>query len=290
MATERDSEKLFWPEDGLTKTDMLRYYEQVAPALLAHCRGRPVTLHVFPDGISGTSFYRRDLPENAPTWMRSVDYQPETTGRTIQLPLIHSRAGLLWFAGEGSIEFHLWPCRRPRLDRPDQAIFDLDPGEGATFADVRRAALHLRGALEQLGLRSYPKTSGGRGLHVYLPLARRYTFDVVRAWVKALAEQLAASHPRLVAVAHGATHKGRQVTIDHAQNSVGRNTAAPYTLRAYRAAPVSTPLTWDEVEVGRLVPADLTLRTVPERLQRRGDLFAGALEANQYLPRLGPAR
>ena len=259
--------KIFWPEDGFTKEDMLRYYKAVAPIMLPYLKDQPVTLRVFPDGIHGFSYYRRDLPENAPAWLRSVDYQPETKS-VIQLPLIDDMAGLVWLANQGSVEFHLWGSRLPDLAQPDQAIFDLDRGDEASFADVLQAALRLREALERLGLRRCPKTSGGRGLHVYLPLAPGYTFDAVHAWVKALAAQLAATYPELIAVAHGATHRGGEVTIDHAQNSIGRNTAAPYTLRAHPGAPISTPLSWDEVEDGRVHPSELTLRVVPNRLQQ----------------------
>jgi bifunctional non-homologous end joining protein LigD len=276
--------KVFWPEDGLTKGDMLRYYRGVAPIMLPHLKDRPVTLRVFPDGIQGFSYYRRDLPENAPTWLRSVDYRPETSEEVIQLPLIDDTAGLVWLANQGSVEFHPWASRFPNLAEPDQVIFDLDPGDKASFSHVLEAALRLREALDQLGLHSYAKTSGGRGLHVYLPLARGHDFDTVRAWVRSQAEQLAANHPELIAVAHGATHKGRQVTIDHAQNSIGRNTAAPYTVRAVPGAPVSAPLTWDEVDHGRVQPSEFTLGSIAERLKNVGDLFAAVLQGTQELP------
>jgi len=276
--------KLFWPEDRLTKGDMLRYYRAMAATILAHFRDRPVTLRVFPDGIHGFSYYRRDLPENAPSWFRYVDYKPETSDRVIQLPLVDDVAGLVWLANQGSLEFHLWASRVPHLDEPDMAIFDLDPGDRAGFADVLQAALRVREALAQMGLRGYPKTSGGRGVHVYVPLASGHTFDQVRAWVKSVAEDLAAAHPDLIAVAHGATHQGTTVTIDHAQNSIGRNTAAPYTLRAHVGAPVSTPLTWEEVEAGTVRPRDFTIHTVPERVQALGDLFAPVLAGGQHLP------
>ncbi|MBC7264860.1 MAG: DNA polymerase domain-containing protein [Chloroflexi bacterium] len=275
--------KVFWPEDGLTKEDMLRYYQIIAPTLLPYLKERPVTLRVFPDGIHGFSYYRRDLPEHAPTWLRSVDYQPETANRVIQLPLIDDVAGLVWLANEGSIEFHLWCSRAPDLAEPDMVVFDLDPGDEAGFVEVLQASLRLRDALDRLGLRSYPKTSGGRGVHVYLPLAPGHTYEAVRAWVRDMAEQLSATYPDLIAVAHGPTHQGRQVTIDHAQNSVGRNTAAPYTLRARPGAPVSTPLTWEEVEAGQVRPSDLTLRVLPQRLQQVGDLFAPVLQGGQVL-------
>ena len=287
-------DKPYWPEDGLTKGDMLRYYLAVAPVLLPYFRDRPVTLRVFPDGIHGFSYYRRDLPEHAPPWLRSVSYRPETSDEAIQLPLVDDAAGLLWLANQGSIEFHLWASRLPDLGRPDMAVFDLDPGEGATFRDVLQAALLLREALDRQGMKAYAKTSGGRGLHVYVPCPTGPppdrsgatadpavppcgSFDDVRYWVRGLAEKLAEAYPRLIAVAHGPTHRGRRITVDYAQNSVGRNTAAPYTLRARPGAPVSAPLAWHEVEEGRIHPSDFTLRTVPPRLEQMGDLFAPLL-------------
>nr|MBC7243758.1 DNA polymerase domain-containing protein [Chloroflexota bacterium] len=278
--------KVFWPEDCLTKEDMLRYYQAVAPTMLPYLKDRPVTLRVFPDGIHGFSYYRRDAPEHAPKWLRYVDYQPETSARIIQLPLIDDAAGLLWLANEGAIEFHSWASCVTNLTQPDMAILDLDPGDQATFDEVLQAALRLRDALEKLNLHSYPKTSGGRGLHVYLPLDSGHTFEEVRMWVRTLAERLAVSYPELIAVAHGATHRGRQVTIDHAQNSIGRNTAAPYTLRAQRGALVSAPLTWSEVEAGHIRPSDFALRTLSERVQMKGDLFAPILQGGQWLPPL----
>ena len=279
-------DKPYWPEDGVTKGDMLRYYRDIAPTLLPYLKDRPVTLRVYPDGTQGFSYYRRESPENAPAWLRSAPYSPRAPAPAIQVPIIEDAAGLIWLANQGAIEFHSWLSRLPDLAQPDQAVFDLDPGDEATFADVLRAALRLRETLEALGARGYAKTSGGRGLHVYLPLAPGQTFTAVRAWVKALAQRLAAASPDLIAVARGATHRGRLVTIDYAQNSIGRNTAAPYTLRARPGAPVSTPLSWEEVEAGSVEPGELTIHSVPERVSRLGDLFAPALGGGQRLPPL----
>jgi bifunctional non-homologous end joining protein LigD len=277
-------DKLYWPHDGLTKGDMLRYYRTMAPVMLSYLSRRPVTLRVFPDGIAGPSYYRRDLPNNAPEWLHSASYLPESTKRSIQVPLVDDAAGLLWFANAGAIEFHPWGSRVPNLNEPDLVFFDLDPGDRATFADVCRAATRVGDVLERQGFPGYPKTSGGRGLHVVVPLAPGSTYDAVRAWVAGIAEELAAADPNLVGVAHGATHRGSLVTIDHARNSVGANMAAPYTLRARPGAPVSTPVTWAELERGDIRPELCTLRSVPERVQQVGDLFRPLLDAPGYGP------
>ncbi len=277
-------EKRYWSQAGVTKREMLEYYRQIAPTVLPYFKGRPVTLRLFPEGATGPSYYMREYPANAPSWLQSVQYQPRTLSHAIRLPLIDNPAGLIWFANEGAIEFHLWSSHVPDLSAPDQAIFDLDPSEAVTFADVRQVALRLRDMLEHIGVRSYAKTSGRRGLHVYVPLYAGCSFEQVRGWVRGIGQQLAASYPDLISVATGSTHRGKSVTIDAAQNSIGRNTAAPYTLRANVAHPtVSTPLSWEELEQGNILPMNLTPQVVLQRIQRLGDLFAPVLQANQRL-------
>jgi bifunctional non-homologous end joining protein LigD len=172
-------DRLEWPEVGVTKGDVLRYYQAVTPVILPYCRDRPVTLRVFPAGAYGPSFYQRDRPERAPSWLRSTPYQPESVSRTLDLLQVDDAAELLWLVNTGAIEFHLWASRLPDIAQPDEAIFDLDPGSDATFADVLRAALRLQEALERAGVSGCPKTSGGRGRHVIAPLVAGYTFDAV---------------------------------------------------------------------------------------------------------------
>ena len=225
-------EKPYWPEDGLTKGDLLAYYRDLAPVMLPYFADRPVTPVVYPRGITGPRYYRRERPDTAPDWVRGAAYETATDQHEIQVLLIDDEAGLIWLANTGAIEVHLWGARLPDLAEPDMVVFDLDPGDEATFEDVLRAAMILHERLDGFGLESYPKTSGGDGLHVFLPLAPGHTFESVRDWVRDLAEAFEAEYPDLIAVSHGPTHRGKHVTIDHAQNSVGRNTAAPYTVRA----------------------------------------------------------
>ncbi len=237
-------EKVYWPQTVFTKGEVLEYYRQIAPVLLPYLKDRPVTLRMYPQGVEGTSYYLRDCPVDAPEWLRRVAYQPKTVNHPVPLPLIDTAAGLLWFANQGAIEVHLWSSRTPDLTQPDLAIFDLDAGSTASFELMREAALRLHDALEQAGVRGYPKTSGGGGLHIFVPLAPGYTFERVRGWVKAMGNELASKYPDLIAPARGATHLEGCVKVDYAQNSLGRNTATPYTLRAHPDHPtVSTPLT-----------------------------------------------
>jgi bifunctional non-homologous end joining protein LigD len=280
-------EKVYWPETGFTKGDVLEYYRQIAPVLLPYLKDRPVTLRMYPQGVEETSFYLRDCPADAPQWLRRVTYQPKTVSHPVPLPLIEQAAGLLWFANQGAIEFHLWGSRSKEITQPDLIIFDLDAGPNASFDAVREAALRLHDALEQAGVRGYPKTSGGGGLHIFVPLAPGYTFERVRRWVKAMGLELASKCPDLIAQARGATHEGGRVTVDYAQNSLGRNTAAPYTLRAHQDHPtVSMPLTWEELDAGTIHPATFTPQVVLERVSRMGDLFSPVLQADQRIDEL----
>ena len=277
-------DKVLWPGDGFTKRDMLHYYRDIAPIMLPYLKERPVTLRVFPRGIKGFSHYRRDLPAHAPRWLRRIDYRPETSEGVTQLPVIEDAAALIWLANLGSIEFHTWSVRIPHLTTPDQVIFDLDPGDQATFAQARQAALLLRQALQAAGMQGHLKTSGGQGLHIYVPLIPEYSFDTVHAWTKTLAEQLATSNPDLFALPHGGTHRGGRVTLDYAQNSLARNTAAPYTLRARPGAPVSTPVTWEVLEADEIEPEDFTLSVIVERVKQQGDPFQPTIGQGQHLP------
>ncbi len=277
-------DRVYWPESGITKGDLLDYYRSMGPVMLPHFVDRPVTARVFPEGISGPSFYRRNRPRTAPEWLVGVEYETETDHHTLTVPVIDGTAGLIWFANQGGIEFHLWASRRPRLSEPDLVVFDLDPGEDTPFDAVLQAALDLRSLLVELGVSSHPKTSGGSGLHVYVGVAAGPGFEATRGWVRDVAGVLEERTSGRVAVAHGSTHRGTAVTVDHAQNSIGRNTAAPYTVRARPGAPVSTPLEWAEVEAGGFVPGDFTLRDVPDRVRERGDVFAPVLNDRNELP------
>jgi len=277
-------DRRYWPDDDLTKGDMLDYYRQIAPVMLPFLHERPLTLRVFPRGTGGPGYWRRELADSTPDWLRSVTYQPESRSDKIEVPLIDDEAGLIWHADHAAIEFHQWLSLAGDLERPDWAVFDLDPGEEVDFEQVLGAALHVRDELVPSKLTGFAKTSGGAGLHVFVPLEPSEPFETVREWLHGVAKRLAEQHPDLIATASGGTHAGTKVTIDHAQNSIGRNTAAPYSLRARADAPVSTPVSWDEVKRGKIRPDQFTLKTVPKRVKKLGDLWADALKLHQTLP------
>ena len=217
-------------------------------------------------GVDGVSYYLRNGPDDAPTGSGRSGTVPRRSATWLLRRDRHSSEPVL-VCQRGSHRFPSLSSHVPDLTQPDQANFDLGPGETASFHDVREAALRLHDQLEQAGVRGYPKTSGGRGLHIYLPLAADSTFEHVHIWIKAVEQQLATPTPELFALAHGPTHRGERVTIDYAHNSDSRNIAAPYTLRASAAHPtVSAPLTWEELEAGTIHPTDLTPQVVFERV------------------------
>ena len=286
-------DKLYWPDLRLSKLHMINYYQSMAAVMLPYFKDRPVTLRIFPRGVKDFSFYRRELPANAPHWMRFADYKTVTNSHRIRLPLIDDAAGLIWLANLGSIEFHLWGSTVGSLTQPDWLVFDLDPGDQAGFDQVLDAALKVRAYLQEKELKGVVKTSGGKGLHIYVPLVggkpedgkpdkQSSGFEKLRRWLKSATGELAGRYPELISLPKKGTHKGHTISIDYTQNSIGRNTVAPYSLRATQGAPVSMPLEWSEIEKGAIRPDDFTLFTAPQRVRKKGDVFSSLLKGRRY--------
>ncbi len=280
--------KLYWPKAGYSKLNLLQYYKNMAPILLPYFKDRPVTIHYFPRGIEDFSFYKRNFADDEEdgNLFHTVPYEEISQDKTIRVPLIDTTAGLLYFASKGGIEFHLWSSLMPNYNHPDIAIFDFDVNKNVSFENVLQAASYLNELLGAMQLKSYPKTTGGSGLHVYVPIVTKYSFKQVRAWVKGISDVLTKTYPNLIAPQSksGKTHNSNKVTVDYLQNVVSRNTAAPYSARGYANAPVSTPLTWEEVNKGGFLPKDFNIITVPKRVESLGDLFAEVLRNKQKLP------
>lgn len=283
-------DKVFWPEQGYTKGDLLRYYRDVAVTLLAYMQDRPFTMRVWPDGITGKNFYRWRVPDYAPDWLERYIYHLQTGDKTAEMAVVDDPPELIWVVNQGVIEMHPWFATRHDPDRPTWMVFDLDPVAGLPFERVLRVALWIREMLEELGLSGAPKTSGKKGLHVFVPIERRHTFEEVRAWLGAFIGRLEEAHPDAVTGDKSLAERGGKVLIDSSQNARGKSIAAPYSVRAVPGAPVSAPLTWDEVSSGRVRPGDFTMMTMPARLAERGDLFAEVLRHQQRLPDFGNRR
>jgi len=277
-------DKPFWPEEGITKGDLLAYYRDVAEVLVPHLRKRPFTMKRYPDGWQGKSFFQKQAPSHIPDWIATAPFPASTREgerRVIDYALIEDDLALLWAVNMGCIDMHAWASRVDRPDRPDWVMFDLDPSEGAGFEEVLEVALLVRQALEVLELESVPKTSGSRGIHVLVPVARRHDFASVREFAAIVAGALARAHPGLVTT-EWTKAKRKGVLVDANQNGPGKTTASVYSVRPRPGAPVSTPLRWDEVRPG-LDPLAFTMDAVRARVAREGDLFARVLEGGQSL-------
>ena len=282
--TVTNAAKIFWPESGLTKGDLIAYYRAVAPVLLPHLRDRPLVMKPFPNGITGRFFYRQTLPKTAPAWLPRWAHVPQTDATPNQMPLANSLDALIWLANQAVIEMHPWLSRIDAPQQPDYAVFDLDVLDAALFPRALEAALLVREAVAAQGLDAFPKTTGGDGVHIYVPIRRGPSFEQTRASALVIAESLQAAHPDLIATDSAIAGRETLVLVDYAQNALGKTTVAPYSVRPRPGAPVSMPLTWDEVAAMDLRPADFTIRTVPARLAERGDLFAPVLHGTATLP------
>jgi bifunctional non-homologous end joining protein LigD len=279
-------DKVFWPEEGITKGDLLAYYRAVAPALVPHLRDRPFTMKRYPDGWRGEHFFQKDAPKHMPEWIKTVPYHAttrETTRRKrwINVPLVNDELALLWMVNMGCIDLNVWYSRIDKPERPDFVLFDLDPSPDVGFPETIEVALLLRGVLDALELVSFPKTSGSRGIHILAPIARRHTYDETREFAEIVAGALARSHRGLVTT-EWSKAKRRGVLIDANQNGEGKTIASVYSVRPRDGAPVSTPLRWDEV-TPELDPLAFTMDTVLARVERHGDLYGGVLTEKQSL-------
>ena len=279
-------DKVLWPEPGVTKSRLIEYYVKVAPALLPHLAGRPLTLRRFPDGVEGVSWHQNEC-RGEPDWFHVVETQG-ANGRILRFCVVDDLASLVWVANQAAIELHpfQWTTAAPR--RPTTLVFDLDPGEPAGLVEAARVALLLRDLLAEVSLEGFAKTSGSVGLHLHVPLGRPHDAAEVKAFGRAVAETLAQRHPEAVVAEMKKTQRGGKVFVDWLQNDATRQTVAPYSLRGMPWPTVATPVSWDELErAARDVrPELLTFLAddVVERLDRHGDLFEDVLQREQSLP------
>ena len=277
-------DKVLWPQDGLTKRDMIAHYVRMAPYLLPYLRERPLSMQVFPDGIDGKSFWRKDKPSHAPAWIDSWTYHGEKTKTYI---VVNEVATLGWVANAGVIDLHPWHSRIDAPDQPDWAVFDLDPFEPATFRDVVDIAKLVKAALDHFGMRGVVKTSGQTGLQIYVPLRRGPDYTAVRNWVEEVGKAIGQVAPDRITWQWEVARRTGKIRIDYTQNIINKTLAAPYSLRPARGAPVSTPIAWEELDDPRLRPDRWNIKSIARRVGEVGDLFLGALDGDQDLPTEG---
>lgn len=282
-------DKLLFPDDGITKLDLVRYYARVADTMLPHLRDRLAHMHRYPDGLEGEDFHHKRVPEHFPEWVERRRVSIED-GHATQL-VIQDAATLAYIAEQGTITPHAWLSRSDRLDNPDQMIFDLDPpGDG--FGEVQHAARSLRNLLEELELPAFAKLTGSRGVHVIVPLDRRASFDEVRALAREVATTLAERDPDRLTVEMRKERRRGRLFVDWLRNAYGQTAVAPYAVRARPGAPVGVPIDWGEL--GRVKPDSFTTGNVFRRLSRKRDPWRdmwkraqGITPARERLERLG---
>ena len=286
-------EKVFYPATGFTKGQMVDYYVRVAPVLLPHLRGRPLTLKRYPDGVTGASFYEKRCPGHRPDWVRTEPVSSEASGEAIRFCVVDDLATLVWVANLAGLELHTYLHRVPDVRRPTTLVFDLDPGPPADAVQCCEVALVLRGLFDRLGLASFPKTSGSKGLQIYVPLDGEAGYAATKAFARAVAEGLERERPDLVVSSMRKSLRAGKVLVDWSQNDVHKTTISVYSLRARERPTASTPLRWAEVEEAhRQRQADglvFDAAAVLARVERLGDLFAPVLELRQALPANGGA-
>jgi bifunctional non-homologous end joining protein LigD len=285
-----NKDKVYFPEDELTKGDLINYYYNAASMMLPFLKDRPITMQRVPEGIYGEAFYEKQIPKGAPEWVRSVPVPAEGGTRQIDFVIVDDVTTLVWLAQIGSVEVHAWTSRWPRLDEPDFAVLDLDPHEPIEFEDVRAVGRLVNVVLTGLGLKGFPKTSGGSGLQIFIPLTPGHTYPEVREFCTAVGGMLRMAYPEKVTLEFAKPKRAGKVYVDAGQNAKGQTLVAPYSVRPYPGAPVSAPLAWEELD-DEIYPEMFRIATLFERIERVGDLFADAMKIRQDLhPALGRLR
>lgn len=261
-------DKVYYPDEGITKGDVVDYYHRVAPTMLPHLRDRPLSMQRFPDGIAAPGFYQKEVPDYFPDWIRRVPVLVEEEGQEQPQVVCDDAATLVYLANQGCITPHLWLSRAGSLRNPDKLIFDLDP-PGGDFQVVREAALALRELLTGLDLPAFLMTTGSKGLHVALPLDGRATFDDTRDLARDIAGLLAAREPKRYTLELRKDAREGRLFLDYLRNAYAATSVAPYALRARPGAPVATPLDWDELDDARLHAGTYTIKNIFRRLEER---------------------
>jgi bifunctional non-homologous end joining protein LigD len=275
-------DKILYPDQGITKSELADYYSAVAERMLPHVARRPVTMVRCPTGQEKKCFYQRHAGSGVPEQLREV----KVPGFDEPYLYLEDVSGLIAMVQMGVLEIHPWGVTVERPDRPDRIIFDLDPAEGLDFGDVVRAALEVRERLDGLGLESFVKTTGGKGLHVVVPIDPVADWKSVKGFAKSLSERMAADAPERYLTKISKAERVGRIFIDYLRNDPTSTAVAPYSTRSRPGAPVALPLEWDELN-GSLAPAEFTIRTVPKRVSGRDDPWAGIGRVKQRLPELG---
>ena len=275
-------EKILFPEDGITKGDLAAYYETVAPVMLPHIKGRPVTMERYPAGIGKKGFWQKDVSKGFPAWLERVEV-PKKDG-TVHHPLVTDTRSLLWIANQNTITPHVWTSRAPDLMHPDVGVFDLDPSRDDPEV-LRAAAVALRELLDELGLPSWIKTSGSKGFHIVTSLDGKTPRHEAAGFAHGVARLLVARYPKELTLEFHKKDRGGKILVDTGRNDYSATFAAAYAVRAKPGAPVSAPCTWDEVIKGTVAPATFTVRNMAARIDKVGDVWGDLRRKKRSLTR-----
>ncbi len=266
-------DKVLFPEPGFTKRDLIRYYATIAPTMLPYLRGRALNLWRWPDGVTGHSFWQKEIPSYAPPWIERWEYPEARSSESHTYIVANQVATMAWLANHATIDMHPWTSRTDAYRNPTYALVDIDPGSDTTFEQVVALARLYRAALGHLGVAGFPKTTGKRGLQIWIPITPRYTFDETRAWVEGISRAVGATLPDLVSWQWEKTSRRGRARLDYTQNAVNKTLVAPYAVRPVMAGSVSAPISWDELDDPELRPGRWDIRSIFDRLHERGDLF-----------------
>ena len=275
-------DKVFFPREGLTKGDLVTYYETVAGVMVPQLRDHPISMQRFPDGLNGEGFFNKDAPDYFPDYIKRVKF-PKREGGSFDAPLVDSAAALVYLANQAVLTMHLYLSRTGDLEKPDRMIYDLDPpDETRDYTKVRQAALDIRGVMEELELKAWVQTTGSQGFHVVIPLDRTADFDTVRDFAQDVARVLIRRNPAAYTLEDHIKARQGRIFLDTLRNSYGATAVAPYSVRARPQASVATPVEWDEVEAG-VNPRDWTIENLPKRLAQKEDPWRDLMQHPQSL-------
>ncbi|HEX2982034.1 MAG TPA: non-homologous end-joining DNA ligase, partial [Ignavibacteriales bacterium] len=269
-------EKIFWKKENITKGELIDYYTQIAPYIMPYIEDRPHSLNRHPNGISGGSFFQKDMGDTAPDWIKTAAIYSESNDKDINYLVATDVDSLLYMVNLGCIEINPWFSRIQALDKPDYSVIDLDP-EGVSFGKVIETALVVKEVMDEAGAKCYCKTSGSTGLHIYIPLGAKYDYEISKNFAHLMGQIVNKRLPKLTSLERSPSKRRKKVYLDYLQNRKGQTLAAPYSVRPKPGATVATPLDWEEIKPG-LDMREFTIKTIFDRIDKMGDIFKGALK------------
>ncbi|MEG6615746.1 non-homologous end-joining DNA ligase [Peptococcaceae bacterium 1198_IL3148] len=276
-------DKIMFP-NNISKRDVIKYYHDIAPILLPHIQNRPLVMKRYPKGIDGESFYQKECPEHAPEWVQT--YAVQHGEKTINYIICNDLPTLLWLTNLGCLEMHVWRSKIDRIEKPNILVMDLDPAPDILFKDVLKVALLVKQALKEFEVECYPKTSGSRGVHLFIPIAPAYTFAEATVAMKYIAKIIEQVYPQKCTTERVVEKRGPKIYLDYLQNTRGKTMAWHYSLRPTAEATVSTPLMWEEIETGAVEAKTLNIKSIFNRLRMFGDLYQNLLTQQQKIDKI----